>query len=239
MAKIRLGVDYHPFKIVIMAVLLFWIADKTNSDSQPNFYEKYDLDRPSYPSWYKRSPFMEIIEPKDNMEERLFFPENDMKSQIQNLENPHICKNKTYCEDTPYYPTELVKNKLENIRNLMEFAIKDYIPTQIDLSHRIDANDETPMCVSTEKLIYPKTAETVNGNWLYIAQMKEDFSQGIRVETCVGNSKPCRYVQDVMGRVSTCEQKYIYRQLLAINKEDITTELFRFPSSCCCNVRNV
>ncbi|XP_043686563.1 uncharacterized protein LOC122638022 [Vespula pensylvanica] len=239
MAKIHLDVDYHPFKIVIKAVLLLWIAGETNSDSQPNFYEKYGLDRPSYPSWYKESPFMYNIEPKGNTEDQIFFPYDNVKSQIRNLGDPHICKNKTYCEDTPYYPSELVKNRLENNKNLMEFAVNDFIPKELDLSDRIDARDEIPMCVSIEKVIYPKTAQTVNGEWLFIAQMGQNFAQGVRIETCLTNSAPCQFVQHITGYVSSCEQKYIYRQLLAVDKQNLTTELFRFPSSCCCTVKFV
>lgn len=51
------------------------------------------------------------------------------------------------------------------------------------------------------------------------------------------NSAPCKFVEQIEGYVSSCEQKYIYRQLLAVDKQLLTTELFRFPSSCCCSVK--
>ncbi|XP_046828058.1 uncharacterized protein LOC124428232 [Vespa crabro] len=235
MAKSHLGVDYHLFKIVVKAILLLWIAVETNSDSQAKFNERYDIDRPSYPPWYKQ--YMHNIQRKVNVDDQIFFPNEGGKSQMRNFENPYICKNKTYCEETPYYPNEFVKNKLENNKNLMKFAINDYIPDQLDLSERIDAKDESPMCLSLERVIYPKTAQTVKGEWLFVAQMEDYFSQGIRIETCLVNSAPCQFVEQIKGYVSSCEQKYIYRQLLAVDKELLTTELFRFPSSCCCSVK--
>lgn len=40
------------------------------------------------------------------------------------------------------------------------------------------------------------------------------------------------------GYKTTCKQKYVYRELAAVNSDgDVIKDSFRFPSSCCCHVR--
>lgn len=52
---------------------------------------------------------------------------------------------------------------------------------------------------------------------------------------------PCRLVDGfASGYKTMCEQKFIYRQLVAvINQDEIGPQYFRIPSSCCCHVKFV
>lgn len=40
------------------------------------------------------------------------------------------------------------------------------------------------------------------------------------------------------GYITTCKQKYIYRELSALSDNgEIVRDYFRFPASCCCHVQ--
>ncbi|XP_018367565.1 PREDICTED: uncharacterized protein LOC108764056 [Trachymyrmex cornetzi] len=139
----------------------------------------------------------------------------------------------TFCEDVPDYPQEFVNQMLAKNSNLIHYAYEDVIA----LSPRLD-NEEEPLCLSTERLIRPKTAINMKNQWMYIVQAGENFFQSIRIETCIEQDRKCRMIDDFAeGYVTMCKQKYIYRELSAISQGgDIVRDYFRLPASCCCHV---
>lgn len=254
MAKIRRA-GCHPLETVVKAVFILLIASETNANSrqfsyqpsqekytpplQSREYSYFDKDRRFYmPIWYYVSPSPKIQPYKEQPKDRIIFPQEEFVPLPPRISvtDPPVCSGTTFCEDTPYYPTDLVKNRLMENKSLKNLAIVD---TMVNFEQRIDVSDEAPLCISTEQVIYPKTAETVNGAWLFVAQLQQqNFTQGVRIEKCMEESKPCRVIDGfASGYETKCKQRYIYRQLAAVTKEGIiSSELFRFPSSCCCAV---
>ncbi|KAK2575780.1 hypothetical protein KPH14_007165 [Odynerus spinipes] len=254
MVKMRRADYHHPLEIVVKAVFILLIVAETNGDSRQDLYDsvvrKYILpvqsrtyNNADSPHWYYSSSGHKI-QPynKDESKDRIVFPQEEFvplpsrfSQRSFSIANPPMCKHSTFCEDTPYYPIDLVSSALTKHESLKNLAIVDSVG---DITQRIDVSDEAPLCVSTEQVIYPKTAETVGGSWLFIAQLQQqNFTQGVRIEQCVEESKPCRVIDGfASGYETKCKQRYIYRQLAAITMNGVTSELFRFPSSCCCTV---
>lgn len=182
---------------------------------------------------------------KYSFEKKFVFP--DVKFQIRNTgDNSNaevsvgpvaMCDflNQTFCEDVPNYPTEFVNRALLMNSTLMHYAHEDIIA----IVPRLDTDDET-LCLSTEQVIRPKAAENMQNKWLYILQSNQtNFHQSIRVETCQEVNAKCKLIDDVAeGYVTSCKQKYIYRELSAISEDgEIIRDYFRFPASCCCHVQ--
>ncbi|RLU19236.1 hypothetical protein DMN91_007793 [Ooceraea biroi] len=120
-------------------------------------------------------------------------------------------KNQTFCEDVPNYPTEFVNWALSKNSSLMHYAHRDVIA----IVQRADTAEET-LCLSTVK-------SSLNYDLLPILE---------------ANSK-CRLIDGFAeGYVTTCKQKYIYRELSAISEDgEVVRDYFRFPASCCCHVQ--
>ncbi|KAI4501882.1 hypothetical protein M0802_003217, partial [Mischocyttarus mexicanus] len=213
------------------------IIGETNSK---NFFDEHKFDRPLFPTWYK---------PVNNSNTT---NSNDIIYFNKNVNALPRCQDEDFCEDDPNYPREFVKTKLRSVKGIIGF--KDILTNETDdLSTRIDLSN-TPLCLSqarlfilsldqlfvfiliNETLIYPKTAKSVDGDWLFIAQNGEEFAQAVRIEKCLQNSVPCHIVDKKYNVF--CEQTYIYRQLVAIKDDSLKPDIFRFPASCCCNIRN-
>ncbi|XP_015181742.1 PREDICTED: uncharacterized protein LOC107069179 isoform X2 [Polistes dominula] len=221
MANTRMNY-HHQRMIVIKAVLLFLIIDKTNSEE--NFFNERKFDRPSYPSWYDRSS-LNTRRSVDN-DDRIYFVKEDV--------NLPICQNDIFCEDVPNYPEEFVKAKLRSTKGI--FGVVDILVNKTDdLAVRTDV-DEVSLCLSQEEIIRPKTAKSVNGEWLFIAQNGQEFAQAVRIEVCMHDSQPCRFFSSEYKTV--CEQTYIFRELVAVKDDGLKSDLFRFPANCCCNIKN-
>nr|XP_012144355.1 PREDICTED: protein spaetzle isoform X1 [Megachile rotundata]XP_012144356.1 PREDICTED: protein spaetzle isoform X1 [Megachile rotundata]XP_012144357.1 PREDICTED: protein spaetzle isoform X1 [Megachile rotundata]XP_012144358.1 PREDICTED: protein spaetzle isoform X1 [Megachile rotundata] len=144
------------------------------------------------------------------------------------------CKNKTYCEVTPYYPTDIVINALQENPHLRNYENNDEVDI---LKEDKDVLDEEPLCLSLEQVVFPKSGETKNLEWRYIVN-HENFKQSVRIETCLEKGQKCRVIGSFAeGYYTKCKQKFIYRQLMAVSANgSIYQESFRFPASCCCHV---
>ncbi|XP_071572519.1 protein spaetzle-like isoform X2 [Temnothorax nylanderi] len=145
-------------------------------------------------------------------------------------------RRQTYCEDVPDYPQKFVNQMLAANSSLLHYATEDF--KESGLTPKID-DQETPLCLSMEKLIYPKTAENKDNVWLYILQSEEaKFSQGLRIEACSEENAKCEVIDGFAeGYITMCKQKYIYRELTAISETgEIIRDYFRLPASCCCHI---
>lgn len=167
--------------------------------------------------------------------DKFIFPDTEIKSDKPKIGPVPSCGGKTYCEDVSNYPMDLLNDVIKN-RNLQNYESID----AMDISYRIDASLTESLCQANEQIIYPKTAENMDKQWLFIVN-HPNFTQGVRIETCTKVGEGCNLVTGFAeGYVTSCEQKYIYRQLAAIVEDgSISHELFRFPASCCCGVRFV
>lgn len=143
------------------------------------------------------------------------------------------CKASTFCENPPYYPVKYVDAVLKANSNLKLFSGSDLVT---DIVQRIDTSDDTPLCSSTEQIVYPKSAKSSEKLWLFILN-QDNFTQGVRIETC-GKETECHVIDGlVQGYQTFCKQKFIYRKLVAVLPTGIGHETFRFPASCCCHIR--
>ncbi|XP_029040215.2 protein spaetzle-like isoform X2 [Osmia bicornis bicornis] len=163
-----------------------------------------------------------------------FESSDESKESISQVKAAPVCRNTTYCEITPHYPTEVVFNALQKNPHLRNYENID----EMDVHERDeDIPEEEPLCVSTEQVVFPKSAETKSFEWQYIVN-QEDFRQSVRIEKCREEGQQCRVIDDFAeGYYTKCKQKYIYRQLLAVSANgSIYHESFRFPASCCCHI---
>jgi hypothetical protein len=144
-------------------------------------------------------------------------------------------KKQTFCEYVPYYPEKFVNQALAKNSSLLHYAHEDVIA----VVPRSDTEEE-PLCLSVERIIRPKTGLNLKDEWLFILQSNEsNFHQSVRIETCQEEDAKCRMIDGFAeGYVTTCKQKYIYRELSAISNDgEIVRDYFRFPASCCCHVQ--
>lgn len=141
----------------------------------------------------------------------------------------------TFCEDVPNYPEEFVSQALAKNSSLFHYAYNDVLT----IAPRTDISDEEPLCLVMERVIRPKTGQNLENKWRYILQSDEsNFFQGVRIETCREENTKCRMIDDfAAGYITTCKQKYIYRELSAIDNGEIVRDYFRFPASCCCHIQ--
>lgn len=194
-----------------------------------------------------------IFAQRDNQKSKVPFPENVISRKdgkiVFPLEKPDgivtdqalptpVCKNDTFCEDPPNYPSVLVDVALRMNRDLQYFPSSDMVP-EINNRARTQQNDAA-LCQSYEAVIYPKAAENINNELMFVVN-QANFRQGVRVERCKqGVEKAaCDLIDDIqVWFTTTCKQKYIYRQLVAISSTgEVKPETFRFPASCCCHVK--
>ncbi|KAG7190865.1 hypothetical protein KM043_006927 [Ampulex compressa] len=148
---------------------------------------------------------------------------------------PNVCEGSTFCEETPDYPEDVVNTAILSDSSLLHYANVDAVDA---IAQRIDIADAEPLCISIERVVYPKSAESMSKVWLYVVN-QANFTQGVRIETCSEEDSSCKVIDGfAQGYITACKQKYIYRQLSAISPEGtIIREFFRFPASCCCHVQ--
>ncbi|XP_076640024.1 uncharacterized protein LOC143351868 isoform X1 [Colletes latitarsis] len=145
-----------------------------------------------------------------------------------------VCKGTTYCEKLNSYPEELVTTAIRRNETLKYLAGVDVLS---DVEQRIDSVDDAPLCISTEQVIFPQSAENKDSQWKYIAN-QDNFKQGVRIEKCSKENVSCNLIGNLAeGYKTNCKQKYVYRQLAAVLSDgSIVPDRFIFPSSCCCHI---
>lgn len=181
---------------------------------------------------------------------KIFFPGQTEKTQknktinfLPNVKNgnPPCANGKPFCENLDYYPGLHLKNVLKKDEMMYQaYFGRDVIPpNDTQIYNRIDDKfEERKLCESQEKVIFPKMAENKDGNWLYVANV-ENYIQGIRVEECLQSAgTPCSSMASFPdGYTATCEQKYTYRKLIALDSSGkAIPDSFRLPACCTCKV---
>ncbi|XP_015588412.1 uncharacterized protein LOC107264549 isoform X2 [Cephus cinctus] len=171
-------------------------------------------------------------------DEKIVFPSEENESQAHRfVPGPaSICKDNTYCEHSPDYPEGYIQTAIREQENLKYFTGVDEV---VNIIQRIDSPlEDTQLCVSTEQVIIPKSAENREKQWRYIVN-HGNVTQGVRIEKCQNEDSECRIFDSVPnGYKTSCKQKYIYRQLMALMANgSVSPDLFRFPASCCCHAK--
>ncbi|KAK0169000.1 hypothetical protein PV327_002753 [Microctonus hyperodae] len=185
--------------------------------------------------------------------EKILFPDDEVKvsaspiGMYRSIGPVTACHNLTFCEYAPDYPTNFVKDAIKS-RNDLRYLVTMNENPETDIGERFasangrpqkpDSYDDESLCLTEERVVFPKTAENNEKEWVFVVN-DDEFPQGVRIETCASTNGPCRIVDGFSGGyVTFCRQKYIYRHLAAIGPDgDIGPDLFRFPSSCCCHIK--
>ncbi|XP_037028969.1 protein spaetzle-like [Bradysia coprophila] len=148
---------------------------------------------------------------------------------------PKCAQGSTFCEAIDDYPSAYVDLILEKDAHKYEELFGADLVMPDTILNRFDGFDvEESLCRSQERLIYPRAGLTQDNTWMYIVN-QNNYTQGVRVDECI-HMNQCEMTQNFpFGYDAICKQKYIYRQLLAINENGNTVkDLFRLPSCCQC-----
>uniref|UniRef100_A0A0K8UYD8 Protein spaetzle n=2 Tax=Bactrocera latifrons TaxID=174628 RepID=A0A0K8UYD8_BACLA len=148
-------------------------------------------------------------------------------------------KGKPYCLDVPNYleSSRLDKIDEDNFEKFKSYFKDDVVPPP-DITQRMNSDpQEEYYCTSRSHLIYPKSAETMESKWLLVVQ-HENHKQGILVEQCDDEDKPCRF-QELLPKfyTSRCKQNYIYRTMVVSVDGKLREEQVKMPSCCKCVLR--
>lgn len=166
--------------------------------------------------------------------------ENDVIQESQDL-HPDlsilapVCDNSTFCVHATDYPEELVNRAIRRNDGLRLLQSVDLV-SEIGDRLEFDELNDSPFCGSYVRLIYPRSAETMDRRWLYVVN-QDNLRQGVRIEMCAKEGSVCGDLDDYLpgGYKAFCKQKYIYRELVAVDNGVVKKNTFRFPSSCCCH----
>lgn len=157
------------------------------------------------------------------------------RDDVQESKDPApVCGNSTFCMHPTNYPEELVNRAIRQNDSLRLFQSVDPV-SEVGDRLEFDELNDSPFCGSYVRLIYPRSAETMDRRWLYIVN-QDNLRQGVRIEVCVNHGSVCGDLDDYLpgGYRAFCKQKYIYRELVAVDSGIVKKDTFRFPSSCCC-----
>jgi Spaetzle len=100
---------------------------------------------------------------------------------------------------------------------------------------RIEHNDETNMCNTVNRVIYPQAGRTHNGKLLFIVN-QGPYRQGVRIELCLQPKKPCRMSENFpLGYTTSCKQLFSYHYLISLDENGAAVrDVFKFPVCCKC-----
>lgn len=147
-----------------------------------------------------------------------------------------FCETAKDCEEDPNYPENLL-----NQLNLWQYSFDtNPINSRAKRSSDLDFDTyliEQKLCKLNVALNRPQKLRNINGEIRTIVN-HQNYTQVVRMETCVAESFPCTrniYPQSVR---SFCHQNYNVVSLLAFDdrKNCLVTEKFRVPSSCACAI---
>lgn len=164
--------------------------------------------------------------------------------RLRRLQNSFIPKprdiedNVTFIENVSDYPEKMLKEILRKEGKIHKDIFgKDSVFKEDTIIPRLQP-EETKLCPSMEKLVYPKLALNKDDDWKYIVNVGDEYVQGVRIETC-GHFEKCSMSDSFpAGYTTMCEQKYIYRRLLSVaDKGKPVVDEFRLPSCCSCTIK--
>lgn len=99
-----------------------------------------------------------------------------------------------------------------------------------------ETTTQSDLCASHSEVLYPTTGRTADGNELYIFNTNKQ--QGVMISICENQGASC-HESDQLANRTQCQQRFVYRELLALSPEGVPIkEKFRFPSFCTCAKKN-
>lgn len=164
------------------------------------------------------------------------------KQPVKPAEKEELC-NPDYpiCNKVEDYPHEKINDIVAQYKQKYAgvFGEDVVVPAGDTLVTRNGFSDDTPLCLSVEKLIHPQRGFTKTSKNLTIVNTKE-YRQGVRVEICSNPGQVCNELNGFTGNQKIeCKQLYHYRTLLAIDPEtrEPYKESFKLPSCCKCVIK--
>lgn len=141
----------------------------------------------------------------------------------------------TFCTSGDNYPIDYVEYIVNKHWHMLSFAFhNDAIdPNETTIDSIVET--ETDMCHSNDEIVYPTSAQNMDGKNRFIINTPAN-QQGVRVSMCRANNEPCQLPVQNLYRTQ-CEQRYIYRELLALSADGIPIkDKFKFPVFCTCKI---
>lgn len=143
-----------------------------------------------------------------------------------------------FCSSGDNYPIDYVRFLLHKHWHMLSFAFHNDVhdPNESVIDSVIET--ETDICKSNDQVIYPTSGQNMDGKNLFIINTPE-HQQGVRISVCQEKSKPCTdfYVSEKNRYKTQCEQRYVYRELLALSNDGVPIkEKFKFPAFCRCKI---
>lgn len=89
----------------------------------------------------------------------------------------------TFCEEKPDYPHELfnrasIKQQLDSLQKFFGEDVMETIGARSGVGP-----DEESLCQVTNRMVYPKEAQTIDKTWLTIVN-HDKYKQGVLIEEC-------------------------------------------------------
>lgn len=142
---------------------------------------------------------------------------------------------RSFCSSDDNYPTDYVHMLLHKHWHMLSFAFhNDVMDPDVSTIDTVIEN-EADICRSNDEIVYPRSGQTMNGTNLYIVNTPE-HKQGVRISVCQEKNKPCQ-VSEKIPFPTQCEQRYVYRELLALSTDGVPIkESFKIPSFCTCKI---
>lgn len=134
-------------------------------------------------------------------------------------------------EPVATYPEDLIDGIMEKHKVNFEGAFGNDLINGDILNSRSDIPSDDFFCATEERLIHPTDGLTVKNLSVWIVNTKS-HQQGVRIEKCVNEGKPCRFCD---GN-TVCKQMFHYRTLVTVNPNTNkpSKEFIQFPSCCKC-----
>lgn len=161
---------------------------------------------------------------------------SDPLSQHTFVANVTQCaeNDQTFCTKNDNYPAEYVRRLLqEHSHRFADSFVSDLDTNEVSI--RVDNFDVEHLCDSYQKVIYPTSGLTKDGNERYIVNT-DDYKQGVRVSLCRKSGQACK-MADIfpVGYKTECHQQMVYRELVSLGTGgQFIKNHFEFPACCTC-----
>lgn len=138
-----------------------------------------------------------------------------------------------FCTNYDSYPLEYIEYLLQKHFNVLGHSFDSDNQYLVPLNKTMDSD----LCTSYSEVIYPTSGIASDGTELYIFNTRK-HKQGVMISVCANEEASCHESDNFIYRTQ-CEQRYIYRELLALSFEGVPIkEKFKFPLSCSCAKKN-
>lgn len=166
-------------------------------------------------------------------------PRSDASLAMMTSFHPNISKcaghYDTFCSSGDNYPIDYVQFILHKHWNMLSFAFHNDAFDQDESTIDSVVQTETDMCNTIDKIIYPTSAQNMDGKNLFIINTPEK-QQGVQISMCREKNSECQVSLQFLYRTQ-CEQRYVYRELLALSSDGVPIkDKFKFPAFCTCKV---